>query len=235
MLAISPDARPGVPCADQWHGPSTERTTDAPSGPPTRTAGGPRRCTHAAVQRLHRAVGHRMSTVPGPRATAGPRCGCACPAAGSRARTTPRTSTPEPTTRRPTIPSPSGCPAAHTRGGVMSIDARSEPDRHGASPVGTPSTEPGRLDLGLGLRTARPGGALDALARFELLVDLEEVLDLEAVELRAGGGCRAGAPAVGRARGRRSACRRRRPRRACGTCRSCGTARARRGTAALRR
>jgi hypothetical protein len=61
---------------------------------------------------------------------AGPRCGCACPAVGSPARTTRRTGTPEPTTRRPTTPSPSGCTAARTRGGVTSIDVRSEPDRH---------------------------------------------------------------------------------------------------------
>jgi len=55
----------------------------------------------------------------------GPRCGCACRAAGWLARTTHRTSTPEPTTRRPTTPSPSASRAAHTRGGATSTTARS--------------------------------------------------------------------------------------------------------------
>ena len=114
----------------------------------------------------------------------GSRCGCACPAAGSHARTAPRTSTPEPTTRRPTTPSPSVIRAAHTRAGVMSTNARSEPDLCTAlHPCGLLQPTPGRLDLGLGRRTPRPGGAFDALARFELLVDLEEMLDLEPVEL----------------------------------------------------
>ena len=75
---------------------------------------------------------------------AGPRCGCACPAVGSPARTTHRTSTPEPTTRRPTIPSPPGCPAAHTLCGVTSIDVRSEPDPH---EVHVPDSRSRRLDL----------------------------------------------------------------------------------------
>src|SRR5580693_6780406 len=35
-----------------------------------------------------------------------------------------------------------------------------------------------RLDLALGLDPPHPGRALDALARLEVLVDLEEVLDL---------------------------------------------------------
>jgi hypothetical protein len=39
-------------------------------------------------------------------------------------------------------------------------------------------------DLRLGAGPALPGGALDRLARLEVLVDLEEVLDLQAVELR---------------------------------------------------
>jgi hypothetical protein len=43
---------------------------------------------------------------------------------------------------------------------------------------------PGSPELGLGRCTAHPHSALDALARFEFLVDLEEVLDLEAMELR---------------------------------------------------
>ena len=65
-------------------------------------------------------------------ATGGPSCGCACPAAGSRVRTTHRTSTPKPTTRRPTTRSPAGCRAARARGGVTSIGARSEPGRRSA-------------------------------------------------------------------------------------------------------
>src|SRR5689334_19218701 len=42
----------------------------------------------------------------------------------------------------------------------------------------------GPLDLGLGVDTADPVGALDGLAGLQVLVDLEEVLDLQAVELR---------------------------------------------------
>src|SRR5690606_26883595 len=42
----------------------------------------------------------------------------------------------------------------------------------------------GPLDLGLGVRAAHPVGPLDRLARLQVLVDLEEVLDLQAVELR---------------------------------------------------
>src|SRR4051794_3715763 len=40
-----------------------------------------------------------------------------------------------------------------------------------------------RLDLGLGLVATDPVGALDRLAGLQVLVDLEEVLDLQAVEL----------------------------------------------------
>src|SRR5699024_784845 len=40
-----------------------------------------------------------------------------------------------------------------------------------------------RLDLGFGVDAADPGCALDGLAGLEVLVDLEEVLDLQAVEL----------------------------------------------------
>jgi hypothetical protein len=72
-------------------------------------------------------------------ATGGPSCGCACPAAGSRVRTTHRTSTPKPTTRRPTTRSPAGCRTAHARGGVTSIGARSEPGRRGAHVPDSPS------------------------------------------------------------------------------------------------
>src|SRR5256885_1128790 len=42
---------------------------------------------------------------------------------------------------------------------------------------------PGRLDLRLGVRAPHPARALDALPRLQILVDLEEVLDLQAVEL----------------------------------------------------
>src|SRR4029079_12215294 len=41
---------------------------------------------------------------------------------------------------------------------------------------------PRRPDLPLGVGAADPGSALHALARLERLVDLEEVLDLHAVE-----------------------------------------------------
>ena len=43
---------------------------------------------------------------------------------------------------------------------------------------------PGLVDLLLGLRSANPRGTFDALARLEVLVDLEEVLDLQAIEFR---------------------------------------------------
>ena len=42
----------------------------------------------------------------------------------------------------------------------------------------------GAANLGLGLFATHPVGALDALAGLEVLVDLEEVLDFQAVELR---------------------------------------------------
>ena len=42
----------------------------------------------------------------------------------------------------------------------------------------------GAANFGLGLFAAHPVGALDALAGLEVLVDLEEVLDFQAVELR---------------------------------------------------
>jgi len=41
----------------------------------------------------------------------------------------------------------------------------------------------GCFDLGFGCLAPHPGGALDRLARLEVLVHLEEVLDLEPVEL----------------------------------------------------
>ena len=40
------------------------------------------------------------------------------------------------------------------------------------------------MDLGLGLVSAGPRGALDALAGLQILVDLKEVLDLQTIELR---------------------------------------------------
>src|SRR6476661_322029 len=43
--------------------------------------------------------------------------------------------------------------------------------------------QPRRPDLPLGVGPADPRGALDALAGLQRLVDLEEVLDLHAVEL----------------------------------------------------
>ena len=53
-------------------------------------------------------------------------------------------------------------------------------------------------DLRLGLVAADPVGALDRLARLEVLVGLEEVLDLQAVELRHVGDVHAGATSAGR-------------------------------------
>ena len=130
MLAVSQDSRPRVPCTDHT-------ATDPAGGGPgcherISAEGGPE--VHARARMRPRAfTPNRRRPDVNCAATAekaGPRCGCACPAGGSHARTARRISTPEPTTRKPTIPSPSGCPAAHTRCGVMSIDVRSEPDRH---------------------------------------------------------------------------------------------------------
>src|SRR5690625_7468290 len=50
--------------------------------------------------------------------------------------------------------------------------------------LGAGRTHIGAADLRLGIAAALPVGALDALAGFQILVDLEEVLDLQAVELR---------------------------------------------------
>ena len=61
-----------------------------------------------------------------PAGTAGWSCGCASRAAGWPARTTPPTGTREPTTRKPTTPSPFGCDPADGRVGATSITASSE-------------------------------------------------------------------------------------------------------------
>jgi hypothetical protein len=53
-----------------------------------------------------------------------------------------------------------------------------------SGPGGASRSHPRRLDLALGVCATHPRRALDALARFEVLVDLEEVLDLHPVELR---------------------------------------------------
>ena len=45
-----------------------------------------------------------------------------------------------------------------------------------------PQAAPGRFHLVFGGGAAGPGRALDALARFQFLVDQEEVLDLQPVE-----------------------------------------------------
>jgi hypothetical protein len=130
MLAVSRDSRPRVPCTDHM-------ATDPAGGGPgchERIFAEGRPEVHARARMRPRAsTPNRRRPDVNCAATAekaGPRCGCACPAGGSHARTARRISTPEPITRKPTIPSPSGCPAAHTRCGVMSIDVRSEPDRH---------------------------------------------------------------------------------------------------------
>ena len=49
--------------------------------------------------------------------------------------------------------------------------------------LGHPQPTPGRLDLGLGGGAVGPARASHALARFQFLVDQEEVLDFEPVEL----------------------------------------------------
>ena len=162
----------------------TERTIKChPSGPATIA---PQVCARARTQ-----PSVSTSSRPPPRVYGvgnagndGSRCGCACPAAGSHARTAPRTSTPEPTTRRPTTPSPSVIRAAHTRAGVMSTNARSEPDL--CTALHPSASFNRRRDASISASAAdapRPGGSFDALARLELLVDLEEMLDLEPVEL----------------------------------------------------
>src|SRR5579862_8257939 len=56
-------------------------------------------------------------------------------------------------------------------------------ERKSVSPLGLRVALAGELDLGLGGRAVRPAGALDRLARLQVLVDLEEVLDLQSVEL----------------------------------------------------
>src|SRR5664279_4116291 len=61
-----------------------------------------------------------------PAGTTGWSCGCASRAAGWPARTTPPTVMREPTTRKPTTPSPFGCDPGHGRGGATSITASSE-------------------------------------------------------------------------------------------------------------
>jgi hypothetical protein len=129
MLAVSRDSRPRVPCTDNT-------ATDPAGGGPgchERISAEGRQGVHARARMRPRAsTPNRHRPDVNSAATAekdGPRCGCACPAVGSHARTA-RRITPERTTRKLTIPSPSGCPAAHTRCGVMSIDVRSEPDRH---------------------------------------------------------------------------------------------------------
>jgi len=48
--------------------------------------------------------------------------------------------------------------------------------------LGLPQSAPGRFHLGFGSGAVGPGRALDALARFQFLVDQEEVLDLQPVE-----------------------------------------------------
>ncbi len=57
----------------------------------------------------------------------GSRCGCACPVAGSPARTTHQTGTQAPTIGRPTILSRLACPVAHASGGVSSTAVLSDP------------------------------------------------------------------------------------------------------------
>ena len=144
-LAISRDGRRRVPCTGPHGYGSGRRWTWMPRANRPREG---RPDVHARARMRPRAsTPNRRRPDVNSAATAekaGPRCGCACPAVGSPARTTHRISTPEPTTRRPTIPSPPGCPAAHARCGVTSIDVRSEPDRH---EVHAPDSRSRRLDL----------------------------------------------------------------------------------------
>jgi hypothetical protein len=137
-----------------------------------RTEGGPRcheppstedrREAHAGARTWPAAsTSNRRPTVVNPvaaAATGGPGCGCACPAAGSRVRTTRRTSMRKPTTRRPTTRSPASCRAARARGGVTSIDARSEPGRHD---VHVPESRSRRRDASISASAAtRPTHAV---------------------------------------------------------------------------
>ena len=132
MLTVSRDGRPGVPCTDHVDtdpaggGPGCQQRVSAAGRPEVHA--GASMSPPAPTSNRRRPDVNRAA----PAEKAGSRCGCASPAAGSHARTTRRTSTPEPTTRRPTTPSPSGCPAAHTRAGVTSMNAPSEPGRHDA-------------------------------------------------------------------------------------------------------
>src|SRR5580693_1972249 len=60
---------------------------------------------------------------------------------------------------------------------------RSPPRSARFRPLAVDQPAPGRLDLGLGVPAVGPGPSFDALARFQLLVDQEEVLDLQPVEV----------------------------------------------------
>jgi hypothetical protein len=77
-------------------------------------------------------------------AAAGWGCGAVCPAAGWRVPTTPPTSTPSPTTKRPTIPSPSRWSLVLANAGVMSISAPSD----SVSIVGPHTADSGGITIG---------------------------------------------------------------------------------------
>ena len=90
-----------------------------------------------------------------------------------------------------------------------------------------PKPMPGCLDLGSG--AVSPARASHALARFQLLVGQEEVLDSSRSN-SPGRGCRVGIPDAGHRRGRIGPCRRPPFRRSSGTCRADGCGSGSRGT-----
>ena len=153
----------------------------------------------------------------------------------TRARTEPRT--------RRDVARGSGMPCARrsarvSLGGGLGLGHRLGRDVGHAPAGGRHAGLLGALDRlahhALGLLAAGPVRALDGLAGLEVLVGLEEVLDLEPVEaadLLELGDVRLARVAR---RARRGSCRRRRPRRACGTCRSGGPAPGSRGRSAPR-
>jgi hypothetical protein len=57
------------------------------------------------------------------------------------------------------------------------------PGRANSSTPNATDTSPDSFDLGLGGGPVGPGRAFDALARFQFLVDQEEVLDLQPFEV----------------------------------------------------
>ena len=129
---------------------------------------------------------------------------------------------PEPTTRRPTIPSPPGCPAAHTCCGVTSIDVRSKLTgtrfmcRTPAAAAWISRARPRPL---YGPPTPRLRRSCPVRVPCRSRRNAGSRGDGTPVD----GECRE-VPSRGSCAGRTATCRRHRPRPASGTCRSCDTA-----------